>query len=79
MSQDKLQELHDLLNTKKRIKPQTTYKLIKYTKRYHQILPMFINDVQNNIRLNKAMTGQDRYLVEPLLINPLNVSQIIKD
>lgn len=37
------------------------------------------DDVDNNIRLNKALTGNTKKLVEPLLINPRNVSQVMYD
>lgn len=37
------------------------------------------DDIQNNIRLNKALTGSARELVAPLLINPKNVKQIMQD
>lgn len=37
------------------------------------------DQVQNNIRLNEALSGDARKLVEPLLIHPKNVDRIIED
>lgn len=37
------------------------------------------DDVHSNIRLNKALSGAARILVEPLLINPKNVARIMTD